>query len=167
MWERAAAKQGPVWLSPPEYASECLSELLKLRGRENMAINLTNNRDALVAAWKSVVDDKSATNWQVSFLFERKKKKKKISPPPAICERARVLIRERDRSERRVEFSFSRNCYFMSSCACNQRAARQLHYFTWLLSSRPIYCFPRGLEIGACEMFLFEKAFAQCFREFH
>ncbi|XP_058801698.1 drebrin-like protein B [Phymastichus coffea] len=30
-----------------------------------MAINLTKNKDALVNAWKSVVDDKSATDWAV------------------------------------------------------------------------------------------------------
>ncbi|XP_001604707.1 drebrin-like protein [Nasonia vitripennis] len=30
-----------------------------------MAINLTKNKDALVAAWQSVVDDKSPTNWAV------------------------------------------------------------------------------------------------------
>ncbi|CAL7943214.1 unnamed protein product [Xylocopa violacea] len=34
-----------------------------------MSINLTKNKDALVAAWQSVVDDKSSTNWAV-FGYE-------------------------------------------------------------------------------------------------
>ncbi|EZA52773.1 hypothetical protein DMN91_009304 [Ooceraea biroi] len=34
-----------------------------------MSINLTKNKDALVAAWHSVVDDKSSTNWAV-FGYE-------------------------------------------------------------------------------------------------
>lgn len=34
-----------------------------------MSINLTKNKDALVAAWRSVVDDKSSTNWAL-FGYE-------------------------------------------------------------------------------------------------
>lgn len=34
-----------------------------------MSINLTKNKDALVAAWLSVVDDKSSTNWAI-FGYE-------------------------------------------------------------------------------------------------
>ncbi|CAD6226726.1 GSCOCG00005883001-RA-CDS [Cotesia congregata] len=34
-----------------------------------MSVNLTKNNDSLVAAWKSVVDDKSSTNWAV-FGYE-------------------------------------------------------------------------------------------------